>query len=63
MYPQSMIKNKKTIPIFPLKNVVFYSREILLYTAWACLGNDDSLTSSKHHHKTIKINLNAIMKQ
>ena len=41
MYPQSMFlsKNKKNIKKNISENEHFYSREILLYIAWACFRN------------------------
>ena len=40
VYPKSMFKSKKRkILYFSSENYYFYSREILMYIAWACLRN------------------------
>ena len=44
MYPQSMFEqNKKKNIKKSSENKHFYSREILLYIAWACLRNVEEL--------------------
>ena len=39
-YNQCFRARKKKIYIFSSENYYFYSREVLLYIAWACLCND-----------------------